>query len=160
MLCSFQVCVCVCVCVRAHAHACMCLLSHFSHIWLFATLWTASLLCPWDSPGKNTEVVCCVLLQGIFPTQGSNLHLVKLLHCRWILYHRATGEVRMCVCVRVCVCVYTLFQILFCYRLLQDTGYSSLCYAGGPCCSSVLYIVYVSVNHQLLFYPSPTFPLW
>ena len=36
-----------------------------------------------DSPGKNTEVGCHVLLQGIFPTQGSN---PGLLHCRRILY--------------------------------------------------------------------------
>ena len=33
------------------------------------------LLCPWDSPGKNPGVGCHFLLQGIFPTQGSNLHL-------------------------------------------------------------------------------------
>ena len=32
----------------------------------------ARLLCPWDSPGKNTGVGCHVLLQGIFPTQGWN----------------------------------------------------------------------------------------
>ena len=44
------------------------------------------LLCPWDSPCKNTEVGSHVLLQGIFPTQGSNLHLLCLLHCRQILY--------------------------------------------------------------------------
>ena len=37
-----------------------------------------------DSPGKNTGVGCHALLQGIFPTQGSNPHL---LHCRQILYH-------------------------------------------------------------------------
>ena len=30
------------------------------------------LLCPWDSPGKNTGVGCHTLLQGIFPTQGLN----------------------------------------------------------------------------------------
>ena len=30
------------------------------------------LLCPWGSPGKNTGVGCCTLLQGIFPTQESN----------------------------------------------------------------------------------------
>ena len=30
------------------------------------------LLCPWDSPGKNTGVGCHALLQGIFLTQGSN----------------------------------------------------------------------------------------
>ena len=33
------------------------------------------LLSPWDSPGKNTGVGCYALLQGIFLTQGSNLHL-------------------------------------------------------------------------------------
>ena len=30
------------------------------------------LLCPWDSPGKNTGVGCHVLFQGISSTQGSN----------------------------------------------------------------------------------------
>ena len=38
------------------------------------------LLCPWDSPGKNTGVGCCALLQGIFLTQGSNPCLLHLLH--------------------------------------------------------------------------------
>ena len=42
------------------------------------------LLRPWDFPGRNTGLGCCALLQGIFPTQGSNPHL---LHCRQILYH-------------------------------------------------------------------------
>ena len=32
-----------------------------------------------DSPGKNTGVDCHIL-QGIFPTQGSNQHLLCLLH--------------------------------------------------------------------------------
>ena len=45
---------------------------------------SSRLLCPWDSPGKNTRVGCHFLLQGIFPTQGLNL---GLLHCKWILYH-------------------------------------------------------------------------
>ena len=33
-----------------------------------------------DSPGKNTEVSCHALLQGIFPTQGSNSCLLCVLH--------------------------------------------------------------------------------
>ena len=37
-----------------------------------------------DSPGKNTGVSFHAFLQGIFPTQGSNL---GLLHCGWIVYH-------------------------------------------------------------------------
>ena len=32
----------------------------------------ARLLGPWNPPGKNTGVGCHFLLQGIFPTQGSN----------------------------------------------------------------------------------------
>ena len=38
------------------------------------------LLCPWDSPGKNTGVGCHDFLQGIFPTQGLNPYLSCLLH--------------------------------------------------------------------------------
>ena len=43
----------------------------------------ARLLCPWDSPGKNTGVGCHALPQGVFPTQGWNLGFP---HCRQILY--------------------------------------------------------------------------
>ena len=38
------------------------------------------LLCPWDSPGKNTGVGCHFLLQGIFPTQGLNQRLLHWMH--------------------------------------------------------------------------------
>ena len=44
--------------------------------------WPPSLLCPWDSPGRNTGVGSHFLLQAIFPSQGSNLGLV---HCRQTL---------------------------------------------------------------------------
>ena len=40
----------------------------------------SSALGPWDSPGKNTGVGSCALLQGIFPTQELNLHLLSLQH--------------------------------------------------------------------------------
>ena len=38
------------------------------------------LLCPWDSPDKNTGEGCHFLLQGILWTQGSNLCLPSLLY--------------------------------------------------------------------------------
>ena len=38
---------------------------------------------PWNSLGQNTGVGSLSLLQGIFPTQGSN---PGLLHCRQIFY--------------------------------------------------------------------------
>ena len=46
-------------------------------------LQAARLLCPWNPPDQNTGVGSCSLLQGIFPTQGSN---PGLPHCRRILY--------------------------------------------------------------------------
>ena len=39
-------------------------------------LWRNRLLYPWDFSGKNTGVGCHFLLQGIFQTQGMNLHLL------------------------------------------------------------------------------------
>ena len=43
----------------------------------------------WNSPGQNTGVDSHPLLQGIFPTQGWNLHLLR---CRRMFYHWATGK--------------------------------------------------------------------
>ena len=61
-------------------HACV--LSHFSHVQLFATLWTVVRQAPLSmEPGKNTGVGCHALLQGIFLTQGLNLGVLNLL--RW-----------------------------------------------------------------------------
>ena len=37
-----------------------------------------------DPPDKNSGACCHALLQGVFPTQGSN---AGHLHCRQILYH-------------------------------------------------------------------------
>ena len=60
---------------------CACMLRHFRRVQLFATPEEPTrLLCLWDSPGKNTGVGCHALLQGIFPTQGLNPHLLCLLH--------------------------------------------------------------------------------
>ena len=47
---------------------------------------------PWNSPSQNTGVGSLFLLQGIFPTQGSN---PGCLHCGQILYqlsHREAQE--------------------------------------------------------------------
>ena len=44
---------------------------------------------PWNSPGNNTGVGSLSLLQGIFPTQGSN---PGLPHCRWTVYQLSHKE--------------------------------------------------------------------
>ena len=67
------------------------------------------------------------LLQGIFPTQESNLSLLWLLHWQadsLPLSHQGSQ------------CVYIYIYILFHYGLLQDTEYSSLNYTVDPCCLS------------------------
>ena len=55
------------------------------------SLWSHGLYSPWDSPGQNTGVGSRSLLQGIFPTQGSN---PGLLPCRQILYQLDQREAR------------------------------------------------------------------
>ena len=50
------------------------------------------LLCPWNSPGKNTGVGCHSLLQGIFLTQGMNLCLLHLLPWQVDSLPRAPGK--------------------------------------------------------------------
>ena len=67
-----------------------------SHVRLFHDTMGCSppgTFCPWDFSGQNTGVGCHFLLQGIFPTQGSNLHLLHwqvyslpLHHLRTALY--------------------------------------------------------------------------
>ena len=60
----------------------MCVLSRFSHVQPCGPhqLKPTRLLCPWDSPGKNTVVGYHALLAGIFLTQALNPHLLCLLH--------------------------------------------------------------------------------
>ena len=52
----------------------------FSCVQHFVTSWTIQ---SWNSPGPNTGVGSCSILQEIFQTQGSN---PGLKHCRQILY--------------------------------------------------------------------------
>ena len=60
-----------------------------------ATSWTVTSQAPWDFPSKNTGVGFHSLLQGIFPTQGSN---PVLPYSRQILYrlsHQGNQSVRI-----------------------------------------------------------------
>ena len=63
---------------------------------LFLTVCADSIVTPWIvacqaplSMGFSRQENwsgCHFLLQGFFPTQESELHLLSLLHCSWILY--------------------------------------------------------------------------
>ena len=60
---------------------CVCMLSHFSCIRLFVTLWAVACQAPL-SMGFPRQF-CHALLQGIFLTQGLNLRLLYLWH--WLV---------------------------------------------------------------------------
>ena len=67
----------------------MCVLVAQSCLTLCDPMGPSRLLCPWNSPVKNTGVGSHSLLKGIFSTQGSN---PGLLHCRQILYQLSQRE--------------------------------------------------------------------
>ena len=52
---------------------------------------------PWKSPGQNTEMGSHSLLQGIFPTQGSD---PGLPHCRWVLYQLSHQGSLTCILIK------------------------------------------------------------
>ena len=56
-------------------------------------LWPTRLLSPWDFPGEITGEGCHALLQGIFPTQGSNLCLLPLSHQVSLRLHNLPSKV-------------------------------------------------------------------
>ena len=69
---------CVCVCV-----SCSVLSDSLQPCGLHPSI----LFCPWNFPGENTGVGCHFVLQGIFPTQGSN---PGLRCCSQILFYFGT----------------------------------------------------------------------
>ena len=96
------------------------LIAHFSLSVVSSPLWphglqSARLFRLWNSPGKNTGVGSHSLLQGIFPTQGSN---PGLLHYRWILYclsHQGSPEKELNIIDFVWWLNYYYFLFLDCF---------------------------------------------
>ena len=107
------------------------------------------LLCPWDSPGKNTGVGCHFLLQCV---KVKSFSRVWLLATPWTAAHQAppsigfsrqeywSGVPLPSPIPPHDLAHYVFFNILFHYDLLQDIEYSSLCYTVGPRCFPVLFI--------------------
>ena len=71
---------------------CVCVLSCFSHVQLFATLWTvqpARFLCPWDSLGKN-PVGWVAMPSSRGSSQARDTLHISCVSCigRWALHHQ------------------------------------------------------------------------
>ena len=78
-------------------HTCVCVPSHFSRAWLSVTLWTQALRAPLSMGFFRQEywVGCHALLQGIFPTQRSNLHLLVSCIGRHLYLEHHLGSPRV-----------------------------------------------------------------
>ena len=88
------------------------------------------LLHPWNFPGKSTGVGCHFLLQGIFPTQGSNSGLPC---CRQTLYC-VSHQGNLCRCNHVIKFLWT--ECEWCVSLLDQCFRIFVCYS--PCSFSLL----------------------
>ena len=78
------------------------------------------LLCPWDSPGKNTGVGCHFLLQGIFLRHRLN---PGLPHCRQILYtpnHQGSPENVITTQISLLSMFFTSFVMDMCLSKLRE----------------------------------------
>ena len=81
-----------------------------NHSVMSNSLWPHGLHSPWSSPGQNTRVGSHSLLQGIFPTQGSN---PGLLHATRFFTSWATRETPY-----TCVNIWYLFFLFLTYFTL------------------------------------------
>ena len=128
----------------------VCVLSCFSHVWLFVTLWTTAHQAPLSMGflRKNTGVGCHALLQGISLTQELNLGLLHwqadssplshlgsppltriLLNCKVISY--AFFFLRLWLYLKFLhLCLFNDFTCQFCtltrFMLLKQTYYNNI----------------------------------
>ena len=103
-------------------------------------------------PGKNTGVGCHFLLQGIFPTQGSNPHLLCLLTWQVGSFPPAPPGKQVHVYIYTCAClyihhlhvyIYTFWGVVWHCSLNTECGKENnsleaahglpLCYSGAVC---------------------------
>ena len=140
-----------------------------SRVHLFATPWTAAcqaLFCPWDSPSKNTGVDSHFLLQGIFQTQGSNLHLFCLL--QWqegslqLMSTRKLGEKKHEIFLFFFCKHFTSERLSFCQILPQKVLLPARFYLRNSFCEILSQILLLTVrflpqNHlvSVRFYQRP-----
>ena len=146
------VCVCVCVCVCIYIYI-MIFIYHFCCLVAQSCL---TLCNPLDCSlpassvhgmfsSKNTGMGCCFLLQGIFPSQGSN---PCLLYYRQILLPAESWG-------SPCISLHIFF-----FRFFSIKGYQKILNIVTCAIQQVLVDLFciqqcVSINPKLLIYPSP-----
>ena len=97
---------------------------------LFATPWTVAQQAPLSVgfPGMNTRMGCHFLLQGMFPTQESNLRLLHLLPWQEVLYDYTAWKVlkHSLLKQKSLLCLY-LYKALSWWRYIPGWGINVQC---------------------------------
>ena len=120
--------------IYTHVHA-----SCFSRVWLFGTPWTAAHQAPLSMGFSRQKLVEWVAMPSsrasFWPRDWTRVFCVAGgFFTRWVIREAFIHR-------RAHTHTHILLQILFHYRLLQDTEYSFLCYTVGPCWLSIFCIV-------------------
>ena len=110
---------------------------------------------PWNSPGQNTGVGSLSLLQGIFPTQGSN---PGLPHCRQILYQLSCKgsprilEWSLSLLLRIFLTQELNWGLLHCRQILYQLSYQGSHHSGDPEGNSIsaLRVGWKEANSQII----------
>ena len=106
-------------CACAHAQS-------YPTLWRLHGLDPSRTLCPWNFPGKNTGVGCYFLLQGIFPTQGSNPSLLHCMQTLYLLNHQSEVKVTQSsptLCDPMDYTVHGLLGLPHCRRILYQLSH-------------------------------------
>ena len=144
------------------------------------SLWPHGLYSPWNSPGQDTEVGNLSLLQGIFPTQGSN---PGLPHCRQILYqlsHKGSPFYQRTLLnfFLISFFLFLAFSVQFSHSVVSDSlqphglwharpscpsptprVYSNSCPSSRWCHPTISFLVVPFSSHLLSFPVSGSFPM-
>ena len=108
-----------------------CLLSHFSHVGLFASLWTVTCQAPLSREFSRQEYRSGLLCSHPGDLSNPGITSSSPALAGWFFTRSTAWDAPY---------MYILFHILFHDDLLQGIEYSSLCYAVQPCWLSILHI--------------------
>ena len=94
-------------------------------------LLSTRLLCPWNSPGRNTGVGCHFILQRIFPTQASNPWNPWLLHWQSGSFITEPPGKPTYTCIQSFLFLFRFFSRVGYYRVLSRVPHVSLSFLSG-----------------------------
>ena len=132
--------------------------SRYSHVQLFATLWTITCQAPlhgilqarilgWVAMPSSRDssqprnLISPALAAKFFTTRAMFIYNTKVFFY-WSIVDLQGCANLCCIAKGLSFThIHSFINNLFHYGLSQETGYSSLCYTAGPCCLCILNVI-------------------